>query len=68
MINTVVVQPSVKLIFTFTKFKMAANATSVKELGDLKQCCDPMNVNHSVSSKRKLRPVLDWIKKKDPSI
>jgi hypothetical protein len=47
-------------------FKMAASATSVKELNVLKQPCNPLNVSHSASSKKNL--VLDWMKKIVPSI
>jgi hypothetical protein len=47
---------------------MAACATSVKELNVLKQRCNPLNVSHSASSKKNLRPVLDWMIKKVPCI
>jgi hypothetical protein len=63
-----VVLSNAKLIFIFAKFKMAATATSVKELIVLKQCCNPLNIGHSASSKKNLRPVLDWMKKKVPGI
>jgi hypothetical protein len=35
------------------KFKIAASATSVKELNILKQCCNPFNASHSESSRKK---------------
>jgi hypothetical protein len=47
---------------------MAACTTSVRVLNVLKQCCNPLNVIHSVRSKKNLRPVLDWTIKKVPSI
>jgi hypothetical protein len=62
--NTIVVLPNAKLIFIFVKFEMAANTTSVKELNVLKQCCNPLNFSHIASSKKSLRPVLDWVMKK----
>jgi hypothetical protein len=64
VINTEVDQPSAKLSFTFAKFKMAASATSAKELNDLKQCCDPMIVKFQ--EKTETCGGLD--KKKDPSV
>jgi hypothetical protein len=32
-----------------------------RELNILKQCFNPLNVIHIASSKKNLRPVLDWI-------
>lgn len=46
---------------------MAASATGVKVLNVLKQCCNPLDVIHSVHSKKNLKPVLDWTIKKVPS-
>jgi hypothetical protein len=48
-----------ELISIFAKFKIAASATSMKELKVLQQCCNSVNVSHSASSKKDLRPVLD---------
>jgi hypothetical protein len=56
--SSVMVLSSAKLIFTFAKFKITE---SVKELNVLKQSCNPLNVSHSASSKKHLRPVLDWM-------
>jgi hypothetical protein len=63
-----VVLSSAKLIFIFAEFKTAASAVSVKELNVLKQCYNPLNISHSVSSKKNLRPVLDCMIKEVPSI
>jgi hypothetical protein len=45
--------------------KMAASATSVKELNALKQSCNPLNVSHSANSKKNL--MLDLKTKMVPS-
>jgi BarA-like signal transduction histidine kinase len=66
--SSVVVLSIVKLIVIFAKFKMAANATIVKELNVLKQCCNPLNVSHSTSFMKNPRPVFDWVIKEVPSI
>jgi hypothetical protein len=63
-----VVLSSAKLIFIFTKFKMNASATGVKELNVLKQHCYALNVSHSASYKKNLRPVLDGIMKTVPTV
>jgi hypothetical protein len=60
----VVVLSNAKSIFILAKFKMAENSTSVKELNVLKQICTPLHVSHSASSKKNLRPVLDWMTQK----
>jgi UDP-N-acetylglucosamine 2-epimerase len=49
-----------KSVLIFTKFKMV---TSVKARNVSKECCNPLNVCHSPSSKKNLRPVLDLIKR-----
>jgi hypothetical protein len=59
-----VVLSSARLVCIFAKFKMAASASSVKELNVLKQCCNPLNVIHSASSKKNLRLLLDCMRKK----
>jgi hypothetical protein len=68
MASSVVVLLRAKLFFIFANFKMAASATSIKELNVLKQCCNPLNVGHTASSKKYVRLVLYWAIKKVPSI
>jgi hypothetical protein len=48
--------------------KMAASATTLKDLNVLKQCCNPLNVSHSESSKENLGPLLGSMIKKVPNI
>jgi hypothetical protein len=63
-----VVLSSVKLIFIFANFKIAASATPIKELNVLKQCYNPLNVSCSASSKKNLKPMLDWMIRKVLSV
>jgi hypothetical protein len=65
--NSVLVLSHAEFISIFANFKMAEVATSVKEPSILKQCCNPLNVSDSASSKENLRPVFDWTIIKVPS-
>jgi hypothetical protein len=66
--NYVVVWSRARLIFIFSQFRTAVSCASVKELHVLKQCCNPLNVSNSTSSTEHLRPALDCMIKKMPSI
>jgi hypothetical protein len=53
--SSAVVLSSANLIYIFAKFKIVPHATNVKELNVLKPCYNPLNVSHSIHSKKNMR-------------
>jgi hypothetical protein len=66
--SSLMVLSSAKLISIFAKFKIAASSTYNKGQNILKHSCSTLKVSHSASSKKDLRPMLDYMIDKVPSI